>query len=287
MKKAVSFPLALYLALIIVIPGTGCGQSSADTSKKVTLQDATSWKKVDKATAQKVQDYYQKATQERLDGKLEKAAENYRQALELDPFHQDSRYYLGNVYLDMKYDTAAEWCWKTLLEVNERSARAHLQLGNLYLSSKKLFSVRQAEREYMPALKIVKTQQPLLYLGEIYLIKGQVNDADVAFSAVTGSEYTNKEAYYMSGYIAWKGKDLKTALERFTNAVNYVQPTGGETNMKSLDDSEGYAGTATSSPFYPFIKDLADVKPDNIENAMKDSYTRLAELLADMKSRIP
>ena len=76
---------------------------------------------------------YREATAHRLAGRREAALEAYRQALALDPQHEDALYYLGNVHLERGAHADAARAWKRLAALNPRSSRAHLRLGDLYL----------------------------------------------------------------------------------------------------------------------------------------------------------
>jgi len=285
-KRIVLISLAVFVALFAIITLTRHGSSNEENAQAESAQMSTEKEKV-----LKFWEYYHKATDERMDEHWAQAAEDYKQALELNPEHEDARYYLGNMYLLMSQDSAAEQCWRKLLEVNPRSTRAYLQLGNLYLRSEKKFNILEAERCYLSALKINKEETgPMLYLGEVYLVRGQMNDAVAAFDAVANSNFKSKEAYYLRGYIAWKEKDLATAKAQFAEAVKYSDPgSGGAGKVLGEGDTKGkgFGSVTSTSAFHPFITELSGIPKDDMDEKMRDSYTRLEKLLAEMKRRIP
>ena len=89
------------------------------------------------AEKEKVQAFwkiYRQANEQRINGQLNKAVKGFKNALGYDDKHEDTHYYLGNVYFDLdKYDKA-ETYWKKLIKINPESARAYFQLGNFYLN---------------------------------------------------------------------------------------------------------------------------------------------------------
>ncbi|MFQ5932967.1 MAG: tetratricopeptide repeat protein, partial [Nitrospiraceae bacterium] len=134
----------------------------------------------ERARIQRFWELYRQATGHRIAGRTRQAVETYAGALELNTEHEDALYYLGNVYFDLGEFADAETAWKRLVDVNPTSARAHSQLGNLYLcfDYEELVDLEAAEAEFQRALDIYKEDTgPLLRLGEIALIRGDVAQA--------------------------------------------------------------------------------------------------------------
>ncbi|MFQ6047170.1 MAG: tetratricopeptide repeat protein, partial [Gemmatimonadales bacterium] len=94
---------------------------------------------------------YRGATAQRIAGRREEAAAEYRRALELNPRHEDALYYYANMQLELGAFEEAEGALRRLVEVNPVSARAHSRLGILYSCPETgdLFNVPAAEREFL------------------------------------------------------------------------------------------------------------------------------------------
>ena len=148
-----------------------------------------------------------------------KAVAEYRKAISLNNSHEDALYYLGNMYFDLGELEAAEQIWRRLAEVNPNSARAHSQLGTIYLmiENGNMFNLDAAEAEFQRAFAINKeVTAPVLRLGQIALIRGNFSESQRLFNAVIGSNTRSVEAHFLTGYIDWKRGNLQKALN-FSN----------------------------------------------------------------------
>ncbi|HSN08621.1 MAG TPA: tetratricopeptide repeat protein, partial [Hanamia sp.] len=76
--------------------------------------------------------YYNRATQYRLQGKTDSSINAYQQAIRLNPFHKDALYYIGIMYMKADSFEKAHQSWEKLIGMNPESERAYNQLGNLY-----------------------------------------------------------------------------------------------------------------------------------------------------------
>jgi Tfp pilus assembly protein PilF len=96
-------------------------------------------------------------------------------------------------------------------------------LGSLYacLELAEFFDLDAAEAEFRRALEInTEETGPLVQLGQIALLRGDMTKALGFFEAVIGSNYTSVDAYFFKGYIAWKGGETQRAHESFARAVS-------------------------------------------------------------------
>lgn len=237
---------------------------------------------------------YRQATQLRLAGQLDAAAEKYRQALQLNGQHEDALYYLGNVYLELGEIERAQAAWQRLVEINPHSARVHLQLGRLYLRLEDpLFNIDRAEAEYRRAHEINKEETgPLLRLAEVELIRGNLIDARGLFNAVIGSNYRSVEAHFLLGYLAWKGGDRQAALTLFNKALKYTQPEKTIPGFTSEGDTKTGSGpgwpesSQQPASLQVFIHNLIDPDQVGSHEQMDDQYRQIAEFLTRIKARI-
>lgn len=193
---------------------------------------------------------YREATSQRTAGRAREAASAYEAALELDDSHEDALYYLGSLRLELGRFEAAEETWRRLIELNPGSARTHSQLGALYscLDSTGLFNLERARSEFQRALEINREQTgPLLGLGRVALLRGDLAAASRHFDQVIGSNPGSVEAHYLRGYIAWKRGYPDRATASFAEAVRHARRPTAEVPGEG-DTREGAAPMlATSS----------------------------------------
>lgn len=103
-----------------------------------------------KAEIRRFWETYRRATGLRVQGDWKAAVPVYREALEIDPDHEDGLYYLGNGLFELgRYEEAAA-AWERLVEVNPHSSRAHIQLGMLHVcgAAGAPFDMDRAKREF-------------------------------------------------------------------------------------------------------------------------------------------
>lgn len=286
MKKIVLVSLAVFAVLFVVI--TLNKNRDASEASDQTANTHTAGEKEKVLAFWK---HYRKATDHRMQGEWEQAVQHYRQALALNEQHEDALYYLGNMYLELSRYQEAEEYWKKLVEVNPKNSRAFLQLGSLYLSSAEFFDIDKAESACRESLKINKEETgPVLLLGEIKLIRGQLDQAAADFDAVRASNFKSTEAYFLGGYIAWKKGEMKKAQDLFIQAVRYSKPLDNKPG-KVMGEGDtkrgiGFGAVTSKSVFRKFMTDLPDVQPEHSGQALEQAYTGLDALLADLKRRV-
>ena len=238
--------LTLILTLLLVVLGllalrkSNPDQDDApDTSRATAEQDSV----------RRFWTIYRQATADRLAGRLEVAAEGYRQAIQLNDQHEDGLYYLGNVYVALDSFQEAESSWLRLIELNGNSARTLSQLGSLYLclEDRSRFDLDAAEKAFQRAHEINREETgPLLRLGEVALLRGDWSEATRYFEAVTGSNYSSVEAYFFGGFAAWKNRNPEKAAEWLRQAAHYTKNTKPRDNIVGEGDTRIVQGEAAS-----------------------------------------
>jgi Tfp pilus assembly protein PilF len=235
-------------------------------------------------------EYYRHATKYRIAGNRELAIVEYNNALEINSQHEDALHYLGNMYFEIGEYQEAERTWLRLLKKNPNSGRAHFQLGNLYLNyqGKEFFDIEKAESEFRKAFEINKEETgPLLHLGQIFLIKGELENAQSNFLAVTGSNYKSIEAHFLNGYIAWKKGESERAHNSLKNAVEYSKPekpVKGVLGEGDTRDAVFFTLSVNQSIFINHFSDLQSVNEKEFSLELETRYRELDRFISEVRN---
>lgn len=266
--------LFFFIESIIFFSCSPAKQTEEDPKDKEQTQLSTEKQKI-----KSFWETYRKAQKYRVEGKWEDAVLYYEKALEIDNDHEDARFNLGNMYLELKQYEKAEKCWIDIVEVNPNSARSHMQLGRLYLSFERTetFDIDKAKNEFLKTFEINKVVTgPLMLLGHVALLKGEENVAKDYFKSVVGSDIKNVEAYFLLGYIEWKNGHLAKAQEIFNKAVTLSAPEKaiqGTLSEGDTKDGISYLRSLNESLFHEYFKDLFEI--ENKEAQMNERYNRM------------
>ncbi len=255
-------------------------------SPSVDLQtDNTALSEEDKNRTQQFWQIYRQAGEHRLAGRLEKANESYKHALQLKPDHENTLYYFGSISFALSKFTQAEKAWKQLLVVDSTNARAHYQLGNLYLNTEheEFFNIQKAEAQFRSALRINKEESsPHLRLGHVALINDNLQLAGQHFDAVLGSNFKSIEAYFLRGYVAWEKGNFEKALSMLGNARKHSKPVQpikgvrGEGDTKPGGLFEQLKLSRRKSMFHPFFDEILKLDESKISHpVMEKKYQEL------------
>jgi enediyne biosynthesis protein E4 len=134
------------------------------------------------------------------------AVDLFRQALAIDPEHEDSRYYLANCLAALGEGEAALAELAVLVEHNPESHRGHKQIGLLLaLGARDDGDLARAERSLERAVEINPEETGgLLALGEVALLRGEVAAArqNLEFACRTNPKAVG--GFYLRAFIAWR-----------------------------------------------------------------------------------
>jgi tetratricopeptide (TPR) repeat protein len=237
---------------------------------------------------------YRRATEQRIAGELQGAADSYAEALRLNPEHHDALYYLGNMEFELGNSAAAEDAWQQLVELDPTSARAPSQLGTLYfcVGEDRPLEPERATAEYARASAINREETgPLLSLGEIALVRGAMDEATAYFDAVIGSNYSSVEAHYYKGYIAWSSGSRAEALDLLTDAIELAQPAAPSAATPGEGDTRsGLTPMVTASQRCAALRAHADALASWNADARPDvdrAYGPFDTLLRGARARLP
>jgi tetratricopeptide (TPR) repeat protein len=236
---------------------------------------------------------YREATDHRVAGRTREAASTYESALELKDDHEDALYYLGNMYVDLGEHASAEEAWRRLVDVSRSSARAHSRLGDLYRCAEldEFFDLDAAEAEFRRALDINREDfGPVLQLGQVALLSGDLSSARAYFDAVIGSNESSVDAHFYRGYMEWKGGDTQRGRESFVRAVSLARPAEPADGMSREGDTRaGSAPLVVSTSICRGLRahtdDLGSVEPSAAEAEAEQSYRRLDRYLDEVRRK--
>ena len=149
----------------------------------------------------------------KLEHDAPKAAELFREALAIDPRHEDSRYYLANC-LAVQGDAAGAIAQLDFLtQVNPQSHRALQRKGELLASSaRSRVQLAAAQSTLESALRLNSEETgTLVLLGEVSLALGDLKTADQRLAHACQANTRAANAWFLRGYIAWKRQDEREA----------------------------------------------------------------------------
>ncbi|MBL7047769.1 MAG: tetratricopeptide repeat protein [Candidatus Marinimicrobia bacterium] len=263
-----------------------------DSYHKIPEEQSNGKTVVEKERIQRFWDVYRQAAKYRIAGKPDEAAGKYLKAIELNNQHEDALYYLGNMYVELDEFEAAEQTWKHLIKVNPSSTRAHVQLGMLYLlfPHEALFNIDAAETEFQRALAINKeATTPLLRLGQIELIRGNLFESQRLLDAVIRSNQRSVESHFLRGYIDWKRKNPQKALTFLLKAGENSRPLAtvqdfsgeGDTKTGHITGLSGNRGML----FDVFFENLSDLKETDFSQEMYRRYRKLDMFLEQIRKK--
>jgi tetratricopeptide (TPR) repeat protein len=155
-----------------------------------------------------------------------KAAKLFREALAINPNHEDSHYYLANCLVELEEMPAAVSELDTLIRINPQNHRAYQRKGELLAASAssrgQLSAARQAFGE---ALRLNSEETgTLVLLGEVELAQGALPEADRDFARVLQANPRAANAWYFRGYISWKRGDPHQASAMLSQARTALGP---------------------------------------------------------------
>jgi hypothetical protein len=156
----------------------------------------------------------------------------YREALALDPRHEDALYYLGQCEREQGRPGAARSAFELLVETNPASARGHLALAALLASPDpgEPMDLAVAEQRLRRAHAInAEETGPMLRLGEVVLVRGRAAEAREWFEAALRTNPKSVEAAFLAGFVAWTAgaRDVSGLAERVRRAAAVVAPVKG------------------------------------------------------------
>jgi enediyne biosynthesis protein E4 len=142
-----------------------------------------------------------------------KAAQLFREALAINPNHEDAHYYLANSLVASGDVPAAIAELDVLARINPQSRRAFQRKGELLAAS--AFSRSQlarARQTLNDALRLNSEETgTLVLLGQVALAQGDFAAAEQHFTHACQANPRAANVWFLRGYIEWKQKRLQQA----------------------------------------------------------------------------
>ena len=161
-----------------------------------------------------------------------KATLLFREALAINPDHEDSHYYLANCLAGSGDIPGALAELDKLIRINPQNHRAFQRKGELLAASASLRSQLELARQPLNTALRLNSEETgtVVLLGQVALALGDLAAAEQHFIHVCQANPRAANAWFLRGYIAWKRRNLREASEML-NAANIARgrdwkPTG-------------------------------------------------------------
>ncbi len=149
-------------------------------------------------------------------GMIDKAIEEFKEVLELDPEDIETHYHLGNAYADKEMFDEAISIYKKATEKNPEFIDAYLSLSTLYLD---MDMVDEAISLCDQAISTNPEDSFLCFhLGEAYVRNEQYDEAITAFNKAISINPMDPETQYRLAESYYKTKQYDMALKHATQA---------------------------------------------------------------------
>jgi tetratricopeptide (TPR) repeat protein len=152
----------------------------------------------------------------KVDRNLSRAAALFREALAIDPAHEDSRYYLANCLVAEGDLAGAIAELERLARINPLSHRAWQRRGGLLAA---MGQYPAAQESLDRALQINPEETgTLLLLAEVALARGDLKEADRRLGLALQMNPRAVGGLFLQGYVAWQRHDSKQAAVLLASA---------------------------------------------------------------------
>ena len=154
------------------------------------------------------------------------AAQLFKEALAINPEHEDSRYYLANCLAAQGDIPGAVAQLDVLARVNPQSHRAFQRKGELLASAASSRSdLERARAPLVAALRLNPEETgTLVLLGEVALGTGDLATAESHLAHACQANGRAAGAWFLRGYIAWRQSDTSKAAAMLKAARTALGP---------------------------------------------------------------
>ena len=145
----------------------------------------------------------------KIDKDYAKAIPLFRAALEFDPKHEDSRYYLAHCLAAQGDAAGALAQLEELQRINSHSHRGFQQWGCLRALFAKSDADLTAAEQALERAHAINPEETgaLLVLGEVSLLRGELAKAEERLAAACRTNPKAVGGFFLRGYLAWKRGD--------------------------------------------------------------------------------
>jgi Flp pilus assembly protein TadD len=154
------------------------------------------------------------------EGNLAKAVLLFREALSINPDHEDSHYYLANCLAASGDIPASLAELDALIRINPQNHRAFQRKGELLAASASSRTQLELARQPLNLALGMNSEETgaLVLLGQVALALGDLASAEQHFAHACQANPKAANVWFLRGYIAWKQRDFRRASEMLTAA---------------------------------------------------------------------
>jgi tetratricopeptide (TPR) repeat protein len=155
-----------------------------------------------------------------------KALGLFREALALNPAHEDAHYYLANCLATLGDVPSAIAELDELARINPQNHRAFQRKGELLAASASSRSQLSSARQALEVALHLNSEETgtLVLLAQVALAEGDLRAAEQNLSHACQANTRSASAWFLRGYIAWKQGQDRQALAMLTSARNARSP---------------------------------------------------------------
>ena len=160
------------------------------------------------------------------DQNYEQAIVSFKQALAINPTHEDALFYYASSLIELDRIDEAMHQLEQLTKVNPQSLRAFQQWGTLRaLTATSATDLEEAEALLWKARDINPEETGVLQLlGEVALKRGNLNEADERLAQVISSNPRAARAIYLRAYIAHSKQNNEASIAFLKQAREALGP---------------------------------------------------------------
>ncbi len=142
-----------------------------------------------------------------------KAVPLFREALAMNPQHEDSHYYLANCLATLGDISEAVAELGSLARINPQNHRAFQRKGELLAAAATSRGQMEAARQALNSALALNSEETgtLILLGEVLLAEGKSAEAEQDFAHACLANPHAASAWFLRGYIAWSKRNVSQA----------------------------------------------------------------------------
>lgn len=142
-----------------------------------------------------------------------KAAPLFRDALAINPQHEDSHYYLANCLVTLGDVPSAIAELDALIRINPQNHRAFQRKGELLAASASSRSQLEPARQALNTALALNSEETgtLILRGEVLLAEGKSAQAEQDLAHACLANPHSASAWFLRGYIAWAQRNMSQA----------------------------------------------------------------------------
>ena len=214
-----------------------------------------------------------------------KAAALFREALVLNPEHEDSHYYLANCLVSLGDIRSAITELDVLVRINPQNHRAFQRKGELLAAAASSRSQLEEAREALDAARHLNSEETgtLVLREEVSLAMRDFASADQDFAHACQTNPRAVNARFLRGFIDWKRGNLKEASAKLKAAPTHADPNGSPPvrHWTAMCDS-----VCSASPVFSTCLNRNGTVP-RIRGGRTRRWTRISSACAELDLGLP